>query len=51
MFSVFPFYGLANKITLNFDSEFHNSNLMMCLTIIITQTDTQGETLLNKTSF
>ena len=28
MFSAFPCYGLAIKITLNFDSKFHDSYLM-----------------------
>ena len=27
----FPFYGLENKIILNFDSKFHDSYLMKCL--------------------
>ena len=28
MFSAFPYYVLANKITINFDSKFHDSYLM-----------------------
>ena len=31
MFSAFPCYGLANKITLNFDSKIHDYYLMKCL--------------------
>ena len=31
MFSIFPYYGLANKITLNFNSKLHDSYLMKCL--------------------
>ena len=31
MFVVFHYYGLANKITLNFDSKFHNSYSIKCL--------------------
>ena len=30
-FIVFHYYGLANKITLNFGSKFHNSYLIKCL--------------------
>ena len=40
MFSVFPYYGLANKVTLNFDSKFHDSYLTKCLHNNITQNDT-----------
>ena len=31
MFIAFPCYGLANEITLNFDSKFHDSYLIKCL--------------------
>ena len=40
IFSVFPYYGLANKITLNFDSKFNDSYLMKHLHNNITQNDT-----------
>ena len=40
MFSAFPYYGLANKLTLNFDSKFHDYFLMKCLHNSITQNDT-----------
>ena len=33
MFSIYPYYGLANKITLNFNSKLHDSYLMKCLNI------------------
>ena len=39
-FNDFPFYGLANKLTLNFDSKFLDSYLMMCLNNSNTQNDT-----------
>ena len=31
MFNAFPYYGLANNITLKFDSKFLDSYLMNCL--------------------
>ena len=40
MFNAFPYYELANKITLNFDSKFNNSYLMKCLHNNFTQDDT-----------
>ena len=40
MFSAFPYYVLANKITLNFDSKFRDSYLMNCLHSNFTQNDT-----------
>ena len=40
MFSAFPYYGLANKITLNFDSKFHDPYLMKCLHKSIIPNDT-----------
>ena len=41
MFSVFPFYGLENKIILNFDSKFYDSYLLKCLHNNITENDTK----------
>ena len=52
MFSAFPSYGLANKITLNVDSKSHDSYIMKCLHDSITQTDTfMVTTLLHTSSF
>ena len=52
MVSAFPYYELANKITLNFDSKFHDSYLMMCIHNSITKNNTFiVTTLLNISSF
>ena len=52
MFNAFPYYGLANNITLKFDSKFLDYHLMNCLhNIYIPKLYNTVTTLPNTSSF